>query len=212
MVRTVAPKYPMLARLRQLRVALSRSGTRSPARSVSSASSESLMSPNARAVPEGLEALVSGWPARHTQDVEWGTLDAFGHLNNVLYFRFMENGRFSFFHEMQRRVQGERAAPSIADFVQGRGCGPILKSTGCTFRAPLYHPETVTVATRVPEESIDEDRFVLQHRIFRHSDLKLVAEGEGVVVCFDYDRKGKAPLPADIVQVLQELAKDGQAA
>ena len=32
--------------------------------------------------------------------VHWGDMDALGHVNNVIFFRYVESGRISYFNEL----------------------------------------------------------------------------------------------------------------
>lgn len=50
-------------------------------------------------------------PVIHEQAVAWGDMDAFGHVNNVLYYRYIESARIKYM--------------DILDFLQQR-CIPLL--------------------------------------------------------------------------------------
>lgn len=39
----------------------------------------------------------AGFPVRVGIPVAWGEMDAFGHVNNVVYFRYFESARIAFF-------------------------------------------------------------------------------------------------------------------
>ena len=36
----------------------------------------------------------------HTQHVAWGDMDAFGHVNNVHYYRYMESARIGYLDQL----------------------------------------------------------------------------------------------------------------
>ena len=36
------------------------------------------------------------YPVIHEQAVAWGDMDAFGHVNNVLYYRYIESARIRY--------------------------------------------------------------------------------------------------------------------
>ena len=49
---------------------------------------------------KGLEFLKQlKFPFPIKQNVYWGEMDAFGHINNVIYFRYFETGRINFFNQ-----------------------------------------------------------------------------------------------------------------
>ena len=46
-----------------------------------------------------MNALAS-YPVIHQQTVAWGDMDAFGHVNNVQYYRYMESARISYLNAL----------------------------------------------------------------------------------------------------------------
>jgi len=128
--------------------------------------------------------------------VAWGEMDAYGHVNNIVYFRYFETARMAYFEKL--------ASP---DFVSRNPLGPILASTSCRFRAPLAFPDRLSVGARVAR--VDEDRFVMFYAVYSHSLQRIAAEGEGTIVCFDYRENRKAPLPAELRLRISELENSG---
>lgn len=131
---------------------------------------------------EGLAHLWSGYPVLLEIPVAWGDMDAFQHVNNTVYFRWMESGRIAYFTRMD--------VPGFRDLT---GVGPILHSTQCRYRIPLTFPDTVTVASRVV--SVEEDRMTMEQIVVSHQHAKVAATGSGVIVTFDYVQGRKAPVP-----------------
>lgn len=132
------------------------------------------------------------WPVALEVPLAWGEMDAFGHVNNAVYFRWFESARMSYFErlgwpELQRQT----------------GVGPILHSTQARFRAPLVWPDTVTVATRVSE--ISDDRFTMLYEVRSRALGRLAAEGSGLIVAFDYRRLAKVALPEVIRRRIAEV-------
>lgn len=39
---------------------------------------------------------LSVYPVIHQQTVAWGDMDAFGHVNNVQYYRYIESARIAY--------------------------------------------------------------------------------------------------------------------
>jgi acyl-CoA thioester hydrolase len=128
--------------------------------------------------------------------VAWGEMDAYGHVNNIVYFRYFETARMAYFEKL-----------ASADFVSRNPLGPILASTSCRFRAPLAFPDRLSVGARVAR--VDEDRFVMFYAVYSHSLQRIAAEGEGTIVCFDYRENRKAPLPAELRLRISELENSG---
>jgi acyl-CoA thioester hydrolase len=135
---------------------------------------------------------LSDYPVVVDLPVVWGEMDAYGHVNNIVYFRYFETARMAYFERLN--------APS---FLSRDPLGPILASTSCRFRSPLAFPDQVSVGARTAR--VDDDRFVMFYAVYSHRLKQVAAEGEGLVVCFDYRENRKAPLPPELKQRISEL-------
>jgi len=149
--------------------------------------------------PPGLPAIAAQWPVALEVALAWGEMDAFGHVNNAVYFRWFESARMSYFERL--------GWPALQ---QETGVGPILHSTQARFRAPLTWPDRVTVTTRVSE--VAEDRFTMIYEVRSHGLDRLAADGSGLIVAFDYRKLAKAPLPEEIRRRIAEVEDTGRAA
>jgi acyl-CoA thioester hydrolase len=124
--------------------------------------------------------------------VAWGEMDAFRHLNNTVYFRYFESARIAYFETLK-----------FLEYMNTTGVGPILASTSCKFRIPLTYPDKVSIGTRV--SNIDDDRFTMEYYVVSHNHQKVAAEGNGLIVTFDYQANRKVSVPAEIKRRIQEL-------
>ena len=77
-----------------------------------------------------MSQLKNDYPIVLQQDVIWGDMDAFGHVNNTVYFRYFEDARIAYFDEI-----------GINDFKEKSQLGPILATTHCNFKCPLEYPD-----------------------------------------------------------------------
>ncbi|MGQ0562906.1 MAG: acyl-CoA thioesterase [Gemmatimonadota bacterium] len=126
--------------------------------------------------------LLDGFAVVIEVPVAWGDMDAFGHVNNTVFFRYFESARIAYLDRI--------------GFRGGNGAGPILASTHCRFRRPLVYPDTVLVGARVTE--LNHDRFTHEYRIVSLTTNQIVAEGGGVIVAYDYHTRAKCPIPAEV--------------
>ena len=121
--------------------------------------------------------------------IAWGDMDALGHVNNTMFFRYFESARIAYLTRIE--------------FIGGdSGFGPILASTQCRFRKPLTFPDTVIVGARCI--SVASDRFTHQYRIVNKQG-DVVAEGDGVVVAYNYNKGMKCPIPDDVRERIRVL-------
>ena len=124
-------------------------------------------------------------------------MDAFRHLNNTTYFRYFESGRLAYFERL-----------NFLEYMEATGVGPILAATSCQFKIPLTYPDSVSIGTRVSE--IEVDRFTMQYYVVSHQHQKIAAEGNGLIVCFNYNENMKAPLPPELKNRIEELEASKQ--
>ena len=143
-------------------------------------------------IGESLEGFRSRYPLTVDIPVAWGYMDALGHVNNTVFFRYFETARIALFEEL-----------GFVDPDGLGGVGPILAATDCRFRFPLEYPDTVTAAAWI--NGIESDRLVMRYALFSHRREGVAAEGSGRIVSYDYGRHCKAELPDRIRVRLPDL-------
>ncbi|HUG41077.1 MAG TPA: thioesterase family protein [Longimicrobiales bacterium] len=131
------------------------------------------------------ESALAGFPIVIDVPVAWGDMDAFGHVNNTVFFRWFESARIAYLRAIDFTAGGE-----------GGGVGPILASTHCRFRRPLGFPDTVRVGARTTD--VGEDRFTMEYRVVSEALGEVAGEGGGVVVSYDYGAARKASIPGAV--------------
>jgi acyl-CoA thioester hydrolase len=139
-----------------------------------------------------MQDLLADFPVVLEIPVAWGEMDAFQHVNNIVYLRYAESARIAYL---------DRAG--LRDAMQTTGIGPILASIGCRYKFPLTYPDTVRIGTRVSD--IGADRFTVLFRIVSTRHGRIVAEGDSVIVSYDYRSGRKAPLPPEVRAAIEAL-------
>jgi acyl-CoA thioester hydrolase len=119
-------------------------------------------------------------------------MDALGHVNNVVYFRYFESSRVAYIDELGwRPIQ------------KSTGIGFILQTVQARFRRPLVYPDTIHVSSRL--SSLESDRFTLVHEVFSESLQDIAAVGEGTIVIYDYAAGTKVPMPDGLAHRIRTL-------
>ncbi|MFQ6116179.1 MAG: acyl-CoA thioesterase [bacterium] len=139
-----------------------------------------------------MKDLLNDFPVVIEIPVAWGEMDAFQHVNNIVYFRYFESARIAYFEKIDYMTLMEKT-----------GVGPILASTRCRFKLPLSYPDRVSVGTRI--SNIEEDRFLMKYCVVSHHFGKIAAEGEGTVVSYSYRENKRAPIPQELRQRILDL-------
>ena len=130
--------------------------------------------------------LLKDYPLVIEFPVAWGEMDAMNHVNNIVYFRYFESARIAYFEKMD-----------LIGYMMETGIGPILAATSCKFKIPLSYPDKVLIGAKVV--SIDEDRFVMNYLVVSAKHQKVAAEGDGLIVTFNY-REGKKVMVPEVVR------------
>jgi len=131
------------------------------------------------------EDLLAGFPVVVEQAVGWGDMDAYQHVNNVVYFRYFENARLEYFRRLDWFA-----------FEKETGVSPILASTQCRFRRPLTYPDTIRIGARAV--AVDADRFTIDYRLVSKRLGTIAADGQVVVVTYHHGRGAKVPMPEEL--------------
>jgi acyl-CoA thioester hydrolase len=126
-------------------------------------------------------------PVTISLPVQWGDQDAFNHVNNVVYYRWMESARIEYFKQVGLGVG-----------ISPQGIGPILASLKCDFRRQLAYPDTVLISTTIA--SIGRTSLKMAHLIYSTAQQTIAAEGDSVIVMFDY-RAQKPLVISDEIRV-----------
>ncbi|OGU03687.1 MAG: hypothetical protein A2W29_05230 [Gemmatimonadetes bacterium RBG_16_66_8] len=119
-------------------------------------------------------------------------MDAYGHVNNTVYFRYFESARIQYFGRC-----------GLLDSYHKSSVGAILHSTSCRFRLALRYPDTALIGTRVSD--VQDDRFTMLYRVVSKTHNTVAAEGQGIIVAFDYATRTKSRIPAEVREAIGRL-------
>ena len=123
--------------------------------------------------------------------IRWGDMDAMGHVNNTVYFRYLEQARMSWFEQID-------CVPDLAS-----GQGPVIINAHCTFLRQLKYPGEIEVRTFVAPPGRSSIETTHEIRRVDTPDV-LAAEGGAKVVWIDYQREKSLPIPDDVRVRLQQ--------
>ena len=133
-----------------------------------------------KSVPQVLPKLV------HTMrmPIRWGDMDAMGHVNNTVYFRYIESARIAWLEQV-----GGLANPA--------GEGPVIVSASMNFLKQLTYPGEIEVRTFVAPPGRSSIEVSHEIRLVGADGVagELHAEGAAKVVWVDFRAGKSAPLP-----------------
>jgi acyl-CoA thioester hydrolase len=125
--------------------------------------------------------------------IRWGDMDAMAHVNNTVYFRYMEQARLDWIHAFARGL-GRDAYSSD---------GPLIVNASCTFFAPLTYPGEVEV--RMFLDSPGRTSVESYYEIWM--DGRKYADGAAKLVWVDMKTTRPIPLPEPLRALLKAIEK-----
>lgn len=114
--------------------------------------------------------------------VHWGDMDALGHVNNVVYFKYLENTRLTMMESL-----------GIFPRLFEEGTGLVIADAHCRYKAPVVYPDTLHIAVRA--ELIGDDRVRFHYALFSESLQRVAAEAETIQVCVNPQTGRKTAMP-----------------
>jgi acyl-CoA thioester hydrolase len=127
-----------------------------------------------------------------TLQIRWGDMDALGHLNNSVFFTFVESGRIDYFHTLgvaTTRAEGPE--------------GFVLAHAACDFLAQLHYPGEVRVGTRI--RAFGRSSIHFEQALY--SGDRLAAVAHAVCAWFDFERQKAAPVPQAVRAMVRAREK-----
>jgi acyl-CoA thioester hydrolase len=113
--------------------------------------------------------------------VRWGDLDAYGHVNNTLYFRYCEQARVEWSEQMGFPVRS------------AAGEGVVVINAACTFLIPITYPATVIVHMYAGDPGRSSVMTWYELRV--EGDDRLYAEGSSKIVWMNHQTGRSVPMP-----------------
>ena len=131
--------------------------------------------------------------------VQWGEMDAFNHVNNVVYIRWCETARIELF----RNIWGNKGI-NMKEILEGSGVGPILANFNINYKIPISYPDNVNIQTRVAH--VGNSSFNVEHQVFTEKmGDSVVAEASSVVVMLNYKTGEKFNLNSSMKLKLEQF-------
>jgi acyl-CoA thioester hydrolase len=116
--------------------------------------------------------------------MRWGDMDAFGHLNNAMYFTYFEQARVDWLASLGTRHD------------------LVLANVSCTFLRALKFPATIEVELYggEPGGSSLDSYYLLRSR---GEENQLCAIGHGTIVWYDHGNSSVIPVPSVVRNCLK---------
>ena len=121
--------------------------------------------------------------------VRFRDIDALGHVNNAVYFTYMESARTEYWI----KVFGIRDLREVAF---------IVAHAECDYKVAARFGDELEVS--IWTSSIGNSSFVWDYEIHNSVSRQLIARGKTIQVYFDYSKEKSLPVPDDVRKKLLE--------
>jgi acyl-CoA thioester hydrolase len=119
------------------------------------------------------------------QDVIWGDADAFGHINNTVYFRYFEDARMAYF-----------VKTGMLKIKETLNLGPILATTQCDFKLPLTYPDRIHIGCNATITG--PKKVLMEYTVYSEQFSGIAATGSSLVIFYDYNNSCSCDIPEQV--------------
>lgn len=124
---------------------------------------------------------IKRWVHDSRMDVRWGDMDMLGHVNNTVYFRYMETARVEW-------LRSTRGTPH-----EGKQ-GPVMANGFCNFLRQIEYPANLIVKMYVSDAA--RTAYETWYEIEKEGEPgEIYATGGATVVWVDFDKQKAVDLP-----------------
>ncbi|CAK7205680.1 hypothetical protein SEUCBS139899_008459 [Sporothrix eucalyptigena] len=146
------------------------------------------------------------------QNVVWGEMDSFSHINNVVYARYAESSRVNWVNHFALHVDPARSE-QWRGLMQAQTVGLIMKSLTTEFKFPMTYPDAISVYHRLrvsPEEDPQTTSLFLDCIVLSHRHKRIAARLYEDVSFYDYRIAAKTQMPEFVRAVLIDIWQQQQ--
>ena len=129
-----------------------------------------------------------GFAVVYEQKVDWGDMDAFGHVNNVVYYDYAQRARIHYLEQVDMF--------NLQTYT-------VLAASSCQYKLPVTFPDTLWIGIRAKQ--IGNTSLTHEYVYYSTVQQAVVATAESVIVFFDESGTQKQPMTALQRQQLADL-------
>ena len=131
---------------------------------------------------------LKGFAVIYEQKVEWGDMDAFNHVNNVVYYNYAQRARIHYLEQVDMfNLQTHT----------------VIASSSCQYLNSVTFPDVLWIGIRA--KKIGNTSLTHDYVYFSTAQQKVVATASSVIVFFDQTGKNKQPISDGQRQQLADL-------
>lgn len=123
--------------------------------------------------------------------IRWSDMDAFGHVNNSVFFTYFEQARIEWWKKQ-----------NLPDFSIG-DTGPVIVSASCVYRKPIIYSDSISIKVFIG--TLGKTSYETFYEICSKDNSSILyAEGATKIVWVDRKSGRPAPLPNYIIDLFSK--------
>lgn len=123
--------------------------------------------------------------------IDWSELDLFGHVNNVVFYRYIQSARVRFWEQI-----------GLYELFERNKIAPLLASASIDFKKPLKYPGTAII--QYEPAFVKNTSFGLGYTILNEQN-DTVALGKDIMVLFDFSENSKLVISDNLRENIDKL-------
>ncbi|MEX0968449.1 MAG: acyl-CoA thioesterase [Bacteroidia bacterium] len=123
--------------------------------------------------------------------IDWSELDLFGHVNNVMFYKYIQSARVKFWEQI-----------GLYGMYEKEGIAPLLASASIDFKKPLLYPGNTII--KYAPVFIKNTSFGLEYSI-QDDNSEIAALGKDTMVLYDFNKNRKLTIPDNLRMNIEKL-------
>jgi acyl-CoA thioester hydrolase len=138
--------------------------------------------------------LIEGYKFVLKMPIQFQNIDGMGHCNNVSYFSFLETTRLEYHIQLMQLQEGIHEMNNMPFILGGQSI---------IYRSPALFRENLLIGLRT--SWIKRSSFGFEYEMREGRNLRLIAEGGGTHVMFDYLTQRSMPMPEEWINLIENF-------
>lgn len=122
----------------------------------------------------------------------WGDSDMMGHINNVLFVRYLESGRLAYINDLLNVDMNAMSDEGI-----------IIAEISVSYLNQVRHPAELDVATRIG--SLGNSAMDFESAIYLPNESHPLVTSKATLVWFSYHENASKPLPEEMRELIKNF-------
>ncbi len=123
--------------------------------------------------------------------IDWSELDLYGHVNNVMIFKYIQAARINYCEKIGMDILNDKEKP-----------GFIVAASNVLYKKKILYPGQLRVESQV--QWLKNTSFQLDHLIYNEHN-ETVVEAYDIIVVYDYEKNSKTAITDELRKTIEQV-------